>query len=53
MKINSDHLEGKEFILISEPFIEGEQYKVTKEVESVGEISNISIRQADDDRNTF
>ena len=53
MKINSEKLEGKEFILISEPFIIGEVYKTTKEVESVGDIDNITIRQAEDDGMTI
>lgn len=49
MRINSEEIEGEEFPLITEKFQVGGVYSTTKEVDAVGDINNISIRQAEDD----
>lgn len=51
MKLASDQMEGEEFELNPKNFIAGQEFKATKEVANVGDISNIQLRQADDDSN--
>lgn len=53
MKLASDQMEGEEFELNPKNFIAGQEFKATKEVANVGDISNIQLRQADDDNGPF